>query len=99
MLVMMTMAFMISSLLRSSAVSIGIGVAALMGGSMLIQILAMLCCDWGRYILFANTDLNSIAQGNGIFPNQDLTSSIVILAVYMAVFLLTAYDGFTRREV
>ncbi|HIS56920.1 MAG TPA: ABC transporter permease [Candidatus Fimimorpha excrementavium] len=98
-LVMMTMAFMISSLLRSSAVSIGIGVAALMGGSMLIQILAMLGCDWGRYILFANTDLNSIAQGNGIFPNQDLTSSIVILAVYMAVFLLTAYDGFTRREV
>lgn len=98
-LVMMTMAFMISSLLRNSAVSIGIGVAALMGGSMLVQILAMLGFDWGRYILFANTDLVSIANGNGLFANQSLTSAVVILAVYMAVFLLTAYDGFTRREV
>lgn len=98
-IVMMTMAFMISSLLRSSAVSIGIGVAALMGGSMLVQILAMLECDWGRYILFANTDLVGIAQGAGIFTNQDLISSVAILAVYMVIFLITAYDGFTRREV
>lgn len=97
--VMMTMAFMISSLLKSSAVSIGIGVAALMGGSMLVQILALFGCDWGRYILFANTDLINIARGNGLFANQDLTSSAVILTIYMVIFLLTAYDGFTRREV
>ena len=98
-IVMMTMAFMISSLLRSSAVSIGIGVAALMGGSMLVQILALYGCDWGRYVLFANTDLLNIARGNGMFANQDLISSVVILLIYMVVFLLTAYDGFTRREV
>lgn len=98
-IVMMTMAFMISSLLRNSAVSIGIGVASLMGGSMLVQILAMFGCDWGRYVLFANTDLIGIAQGKGAFANQNLTSSVVILAVYMILFLFIAYDGFTRREV
>ena len=70
-----------------------------MGGSMLVQILAMFGCDWGRYVLFANTDLIGIAQGKGVFANQNLTSSVVILAVYMVLFLFIAYDGFTRREV
>lgn len=98
-LAMMTMAFMISSLMRSAAVAIGIGVAALMGGSMLVVILAQFGCDWGRYIIFANMNLTQIADGRGIFPNQTLTFSLITLAVYMAVFLMTAFDGFTRREV
>lgn len=98
-LAMMTMAFMISSLMRNAAVAIGIGVAALMGGSMLVVMLAQLGCDWGRYIIFANMNLTQIAEGNGFFPNQTLTFSLITLAVYMAVFLMTAFDGFTRREV
>lgn len=98
-LAMMTMAFMISSLMRNAAVAIGIGVAALMGGSMIVVMLAQLGCDWGRYIIFANMNLTQIAQGNSYFPNQTLTFSIITLAAYMVVFLLTAYDGFTRREV
>lgn len=98
-LAMMTMAFMISSLLRSSALAIGIGVAALMGGSMVSMLLAQLGCDWGRYLLFANLDIGSISQGYGYFPNQTVGFALATVAVYLVVFLLTAFDGFTKREV
>lgn len=98
-LAMTTMAFMISSLLRNSAVAIGIGVAALMGGNVLVMILAQFSQDWGRYVLFANLDLASISQGYGIFPNQTPAFSIGTIVVYMVIFLVTAYDAFTRSEV
>lgn len=97
--VMTTMAFMISSLLRNSAVAIGIGVAALMGGNVLSMLLAQFECDWGRYVLFSNLDIPSIAQGRGMFPNQTPGFAAAVLAVYVVIFLITAYDAFTRREV
>ena len=99
MFAMTTMAFMISSLLKSSAVAIGVGVAALMGGSMVTQILAQLGCDWGRYLIFANMNLGQIRSGYSVFPNQSVTFAAVTLIVYMVIFLWTAFDGFTRREV
>ena len=99
MIVIGTMAFMLSSLVRSAALSIGIGVFALLGGGTVMAVLASMGMDWARYILFANIDLISIAEGNTMFPNQSLTFAIVVIAVYMVVFLLTAYDAFTRRDV
>ena len=96
---MTTMAFMISSMMRSSALAIGIGVTALLGGSMVVAMLAQLGCDWGRYFLFANMNLSQAASGNTVFPNQSLGFSLGVLAVHMVIFLITAYDGFTRREV
>ena len=98
-LLMMTMAFAISSLFRSSALSIALGLGGLLGGSMITSILAELGVDWGRYLVFSNTGLASIAQGSPPFVGQTLTFAVIVLAVYMAVFLLIAYDGFTRREV
>lgn len=98
-LAMTTMAFMISSLLRNSAVAIGIGVAALMGGNILVMILAQFGQDWGRYVLFANLDLTSISQGYGLFPNQTPAFAIGTIVVYVVIFLVTAYDAFTRSEV
>lgn len=98
-LMMMTMAFAISSLFRSSALSIALGLGGLMGGSIITSILSQMNIDWGRYLVFSNTSLSAITAGNPPFPGQTLTFSVVTLAVYMAVFLMIAYDGFTRREV
>ena len=98
-LLMMTMAFAISSLFRSSALSIALGLGGLMGGSMITAILSEMGVDWGRYLVFSNTGLSSIAQGNPPFPGQTITFAAVVLVIYLAVFLLIAYDGFTRREV
>lgn len=96
---MTTMAFMISSMVRSSALAIGIGVTALMGGSVLVTFLSQLGCDWGRYLIFSNLTLSQTAVGNTMFPNQSLEFSAVVVIVHIIIFLLMAYDGFTRREV
>ena len=97
--VMATMAFALSSLFKSSALAIGAGVFSMMAGSTIVEILAMLKQDWARYLIFANTNLGDIYQGNSLFPQHSLTFAIIVIAVHMVVFLLTAWDGFTKREV
>ena len=100
MVVMATLAFTISSLMRSSAVAIGVSIFAMMGGSIIDSILSqVLKVDWGRYLIFSNIDLVNIAQGNSIYEGQTLGFAIAVLAVHMVVFLLAAWDGFVRREV
>ena len=97
---MATLAFTISSLMRSSAVAIGVSIFAMMGGSIIDSILSqVLKVDWGRYLIFSNIDLVNIAQGNSIYEGQTLGFAIAVLAVHMVVFLLAAWDGFVRREV
>lgn len=94
-----TMAFAISSLFRNSAIAIGASVACLISGNIITQLLYVFRQDWGRYLIFANTDLLSIKNNASLYPHHTMTFAIVTIFVYLFVFLLTAYDGFTRREV
>lgn len=96
--VMATFAFALSSLFKSAALAIGSGVFLMLTGSMIVQILAQLRQDWARYLIFANTDLSGIYNGSSLFPQHSLTFAIVVIVLHMAVFLLTAWDGFTKRE-
>jgi ABC-2 type transport system permease protein len=99
-LVMATLAFAISSLIRSSALAIGIGVFAMLGGKTLILFLKdALKLDWARYLIFANTDLSSIVDGTTSFAHQSVLFALIVVAIHLFVFLLTAWDGFVRREV
>lgn len=96
----MTMAFMISSLLRSSSIAIGLSIAMQFAGSVITSLLSALGLDFGRYLLFANTDLENLADPSyALFPNHTLSFAVTVIVIYMIVFLLTAYDGFTRKEV
>ena len=96
--VMATMAFALSSLFKSAALAIGTGVACMFAGSSLVSILAMLNQDWARYLIFANTNLGSIYNGESYFPNHTVTFAAIVIIVHMIIFLLTAWDGFTKRE-
>ena len=98
-LVSVTIAFMISSLMRSNAVAIAVSVAIEFAGATVILFLSAMGHDWGRYLIFANTDLVSISSGASLFPGHTLTFALVTIAVYMVIFLLTAYDAFTKKEV
>lgn len=99
MIVMGSLAFAISSLFRSSALAIGISVMALFGGETITMILSQLQFDWGRYLIFSNVDLYSIAVGDSMFAGQTVLGALIVIAIHMIIFLLTAWDGFTRREV
>ncbi len=99
MVIMVTLAFAISSLSRSSSLAIGISLFFYLSGSLFVSILALFGCDWARYLIFANTDFAAIVNGNGLFPHQSLSAAIVIVVLHMIVLLLTAWDGFCKREV
>ncbi|MCI8501853.1 MAG: ABC transporter permease subunit [Oscillospiraceae bacterium] len=98
-IVMGTLAFAISSLMRNSAVAIGISVFAMLAGNTMVTFLGtILQQDWARFFIFANTDLNAIMTGTSIFPNMTVGFSLCVIAVHMVIFFLTAWDGFMRRE-
>ncbi len=97
--VMTTLAFALSSLLRSSAVATGVSLFAFLSGSILVTLLQEFGFDWARYLLFANMDFNAVLQGTTGFPNHSPLTAAVVIVLHMLVFILTAWDGFVRREV
>lgn len=98
-IVMGSLAFAISSLFRSSALAIGISVMALFGGNTITLILSQLQFDWGRYLIFSNLDISGIAEGSSMFAGQTVAGALAVIAVHMVIFLLTAWDGFNKREI
>lgn len=98
-LVYATMAFAISSLIKSSALAVGAGIGCMAFGSGITTVLFALNQDWGRYLIFSNTDLMSTYSGIVLFPNMTMGFSVAVIAVHLIVFILAAYDGFVRREV
>lgn len=99
MVVMSTLAFAISSLVRSTALAIGVSVFTMCIGSTVTHLLGQLGQDWAKFLVFANTDLASISKGYSIFAQHSLTFAVGVLIAHMVVFLLTAWDGFTKRSV
>lgn len=99
MTVMATMAFAISSLMKSTALSVGIGLFAFTSGITGTMLLEQMDFDFARYLIFANVDLAAIARGESIFEYQTLPVALVVIAVHMVIFLWTASDAFSRRDI
>ncbi|WP_379127393.1 ABC transporter permease [Paenibacillus sp. sgz500958] len=92
-----TMAFMISSAFRSSAMAIGVSIGTLFAGNILLELLARY--EWSKYTLFANTDLTQYLDGNPFKEGMTLSFSIGVLAVYFLVFNMISWLMFTQRDV
>jgi ABC-2 type transport system permease protein len=92
-----TMAFMISSAFRSSAMAIGFSIGALFAGNIVLEVLQRF--DWSKYLLFANTDLTQYMTGRPFQEGMTLSFSIGVLVVYFLVFNLISWLLFTRRDV
>ncbi len=94
---MVTLAFMISTVFRNSAMAIGIGVFLLTIGTTITMLL--LKYNWSKYILFANVDLNQYIDGEPLVKGMTMTFSIVVLIVYFVIFNVISYIGFTKRDI
>jgi ABC-2 type transport system permease protein len=92
-----TMAFMISSAFRSSAMAIGFSITSSFAGNIVVEGLQRF--DWSKYLLFANTDLTQYLEGHPFQEGMTLSFSIIVLAVYFLVFNLISWLLFTRRDV
>ncbi|RBP00093.1 ABC transporter permease [Rossellomorea aquimaris] len=96
---MATMAFMISTVFRSSSLAIGISLFLLFVGANATSLLA-LRFDWAKFSLFANTDLT---QYTGFTPplvdGMTMGFSITMLIIYFIIFQLLAFIVFNKRDV
>ncbi len=92
-----TIAFMISTIFRSSALAITISILAFFVGSTLVT--ALSGYTWVKYILFANTNLQQYAQGGPIIKGMTLGFSSTMLILYFVVMLVLSWAIFAKRDV
>ncbi|MFE8703285.1 ABC transporter permease [Cytobacillus sp. FJAT-54145] len=98
MLMLATMAFMISAAFRSSSLAIGLSIFLMFMGGQLTMLLSMRF-DWAKYILFANTDLMQYFEGVPLVEGMTLTFSIIMLVLYFGLFQFLAHYIFKKRDV
>ncbi|WP_253200664.1 ABC transporter permease [Clostridium sp. CF012] len=96
-IMMVTLAFMISTVFRNSAMATGIGVFLLTVGNVITMLLARY--NWSKYILFANTDFNQYISGEPFVKGMTMKFSIIVLIVYFIIFNVISYIGFTKRDI
>jgi ABC-2 type transport system permease protein len=96
-LMVVTVAFMISTVFRSSSLAIGISLGVLFISDTLVR--ALQNYSWIKYYLFANTNLSSYLDGNPLRDDMTMGFSIVVLAVYFVLLNLLSWSIFTKRDV
>lgn len=97
-LVMMaTLAFMISTVFRSSALAIGVSIFLMMAGNSIVAFVADR--TWAKYILFANTNLKQYADGAVFIEGMTMQFSIMMLIIYYVIFMMLAWVFFTKRDI
>lgn len=89
---------MLSALSQSPVLAVGFSFGFWIIGYILVYVLANEGLDWGRYFIFANLDFLLIREG-GLFSYQTVRDSVLVLFVHFVLWMLTAYDGFVRREI
>lgn len=98
MLMLATMAFMISAAFRNSSLAIGLSIFLLFMGGHLTSLISMRF-DWAKYILFANTNLLQYFEGTPMIEGMTLGFSIIMLIIYFLLFQAIAFYVFKKRDV
>lgn len=97
-IMLVTMAFMISSVFRNSSLAIGLSLFLLFTGAQFTALLSMKF-SWAKYILFANTDLMQYFEGTPMVEGMTLGFSVMMLLLYFALFQFLAFSVFKKRDV
>lgn len=94
---MLTFAFMISTVFRSSSLAIGISIFLMFTGPQLVQLLSNY--EWVKYVLFANTNLQQYTNGIPIVEGMTMAFSISMLIIYFVIFIGVSWITFEKRDV
>ncbi|MFD2659294.1 ABC transporter permease [Paenibacillus thailandensis] len=98
-IVTLTMAFMISTIFRSSALAIGISIFLIVVVNSFTPLLAMMDKKWVDYVLFIHLDLTQYLNGNPLREGMGYGFSLLVLAVYYAIFIALTWYIFNKRDV
>lgn len=99
MTVIVTMAFMISSVFRSGGLAIGLSIFLLLGGGIISGLLSLIDKPWVDYVLFLHLGLERHLVGGLMFRDHSLGFSLGVLAGYYVLFLALSWYVFNRRDV
>lgn len=92
-----TLAFMISTVFRSSSLAIGLSMFVMFAGPGIAMLLSRY--EWGKYFLFANTNLTPYIEGRPMMEGMTLPFSIGVLVVYFILFNFCSWLLFKKRDV
>jgi ABC-2 type transport system permease protein len=98
-IMMVTLAFMLSALSRSNSLAIGLSIFFLFAGTVISEILRSLDVSWGKYLLFSNTDFSQYSNGEPMFKGMTPAFSVTVLVIYFVLFQAVAWWSFTKRDV
>lgn len=96
-LMTVTIAFMISTIFRSSSIAIALSIVLLFIGNTIVEVLSSY--GWDKYILFANTNLAQYFFNGPTITGMTLTFSVVVLVVYFVVMNGLSWYIFRKRDV
>jgi ABC-2 type transport system permease protein len=96
MLLIVTLAFMLSTVFRSSSLAIGASLGLLFIGPLLVDLIAKYA--WAKYYLFSNT-LSQYVNHNPLIDGLTLPFSIGILLAYFLIFNVLSWLIFAKRDV
>ncbi|MBD0379622.1 ABC transporter permease subunit [Paenibacillus sedimenti] len=91
------LAFMISTVFRSSSLAIGLSIFIMFAGQIITMLLMRY--SWGKYFLFANTDLTQYLEGSPMAEGMTMGFSICVLLFYFLLFNVLSWEIFRRRDV
>ena len=92
-----TFAFTIGSVFRSSSLAIGLSLFIYFTGSTISALLSRY--EVAKYLLFTHMDLTQFETGYMLIEDLTMPFSLVVLAVYIAIFLVISYTTFVKRDV
>ena len=96
-LMMVTFAFMISTVFRNNSLAVGISLFLMFTGNALVGFLGQY--NWVKYILFANTNLMVYSDGAPVVKGMTMTFSLLVLAAYFIAFNVISWLVFNKRDV
>ena len=97
---LMTLAFALSTLFNNSAVAITLTLLGYMGSSMINMIGIQLDLDWVKYFVTPNWDLTQHFFGAiPMYEGTSLEFAMVINAIYFIIMLIPTYIVFKKRNI
>ncbi|HEU4962347.1 MAG TPA: ABC transporter permease subunit [Bacilli bacterium] len=96
-IVVATLSFMVSVLVRSTAAGMGVMLAILIGGSILVQ----LASDFplAKYIFTSHLRLTDFINGTSQLPDVTLGYSLIVLTIWAVAGLTVSFFTFTKKDV
>ncbi len=92
-----TLAFTVSTILRSNALAVGISLFIMIVGNSIIEATAKIA--WLKYLPFANSDISLYIYHLPARPEMTLGFSITVLLCYIFVLTLISWAVFKNRDV